>query len=458
MKDNYNVEGENIFHWQVQNEFLDIEKNLKKELARLADLRKEKENLESTKARSFKNNSKIRHKITALENEILRIDEPYIYYSLGYLYLQKDYFAEAEQYFETAYKLKTSPENNDNSPISLFSKIEIHNALGICHSRLGNHQKAIYFIEKAKNDYPLDFEIQNNLASAYFLAYDDADNDILKARYMDLAENEFKKILTTAPNNIDAIVGLGYLKIEQSEFKKQDFYDDAIKYLEIALRLSPTRRASSRVTKKLKIFILYHLGYAKIKKYENSDKLLGEKLLTSEKLLTDAAKYFQEVLLIDKDHQKAQRASEFLKKKRNPLNSATFVETIAPVFISILAITVFVLSLTSFFWKKPLEAGLSEGYFIILIFGSLAFLIAGISLPQLLKIKFGNIELEKEIKKSAPLIEDFSSITKQKSDINFSIQVISQQFNFVSDKKKGTKTEKTVDSNKQYEAANTKTA
>jgi tetratricopeptide (TPR) repeat protein len=451
IKENYNVEEENIFHWKVQTEFLDIEKNLKKELARLADLRNEKERLESHKTRSLRQTPKTRDEIAAIENDISGIDEPYIYYNLGFLYFQKGFYDEAAQYFETAYKLKNSPENIDNSQISLFSKIEIYNALGICYSRLGNHKKAITFIEKAKNEYPLDLEIQNNLASAYFQAFYDAENDYLKSRYLDLAESEFKKILITAPNNIDAIFGLGYLKIEQSDFKKQNNYEEAVKYLERALRLAPSKRASSRVTKKLKVFILYQLGYAHIKMYENSNKLLNEKLTT------DAAKYFQQVLTIDKDHQPSVRAAEILKKKRNPLNPEIFLDKIAPIIISLLALVTFVLSLTSFFWKMPLQDGLTVGYFIILSFGSLVFLIAGISLPQLLKLKVGTIELEKEIKKTAPLNEDFSSITKQRSDTNFSIQGISQQINNNKKQNKSKKTEKTTQSNKLNEAAKAKT-
>ncbi len=443
----YKVDEEHIFYWKAQNEFREIEQKLNQELDKLNDLRKKKERLESADTKIFNQSIEITEELEKVKNELSQIDEFYIYYNRGLLYFKMGRVDKALEDFETAYKINNLPENKNNSQISIFSRIELDNALGTCYSRLGNHQKAVSFIQKARNEYPEDFEIQNNLASAYLTAYYDVENDMSKTRYLNLAENEFKKILFSAPNNIDAVIGLGNTLIEKSDFKKQDFYEEAAKNFEKALSLSKSVRSSARITKKIEVSILYNLGYAHIKMYEKSNKLFSEKLLNT------ANDYFKLVINKDMNHPSAIRACEFLKKSGKSLNDETYLEKIAPYIVSFLALAIFILGFTSYLGQMPVK-DMSVGYFIIVAFGAIVFFIAGISLPLLKTLKVGNIELEKEIKKPDVQNQDFSQILKLGADTIFNIYGISKGYNKAQKRNEAAKTEKTTESNKPTETVN----
>lgn len=421
LKDNI-VDPDHTYHWRAHHEFKAIERFLKQEITDLENLQMKKKEAKSPEARD------------AIDDEISQKDEAYLNFYLGFLYFQMSLFEDASTYFEKAYQLKTSSENADDSLTEFFAQNAMRNALGNCYSNLGKHEKAISFIKRAKEEHPGDFEIQNNLASAYYRAYADAENDVVKARYLDATEKEFEAILSFAPNNIDAMIGLGYTKLEKSEFRKQDLYEDAVRIFEKVFDLTKSKKGSIRITNKSKIDLLYNLGYANIKMYESSNRFLP-----NEKLRKNANDYFLKVIELDEFHPSASRACALLKKDRIPLNPATFVEKFAHLIISFLAFLVFVLTFTSFFLKVPGKIDMGVGYFAALTFGSLIFLVAGLSLPQLLKLKVGSIELEKEIEKSTPIKEDFSFITRQRASFTSDIQGISKSKQRIKQPTKGEK-------------------
>jgi hypothetical protein len=66
----------------------------------------------------------------------------------------------------------------------------------------------------------------------------------------------------------------------------------------------------------------------------------------------------------------------------------------APVLVSLLSLAILILVQTSFFFRKP-AVNVELGYYVLLTFGALAFVAAGLYLPQVLKLKVAGVELEK---------------------------------------------------------------
>jgi hypothetical protein len=73
--------------------------------------------------------------------------------------------------------------------------------------------------------------------------------------------------------------------------------------------------------------------------------------------------------------------------------------------VAVLSVAILVLTQIGFWLRWPSSgSGTSGGadkidvsWYVVLSFGSLLFAIAGLSLPQLLKLKVGGIELEKSV-------------------------------------------------------------
>jgi hypothetical protein len=57
---------------------------------------------------------------------------------------------------------------------------------------------------------------------------------------------------------------------------------------------------------------------------------------------------------------------------------------------------VFILTQSSFFFGRPITS-IDAGYHSLLTVGALIFMVAGLYLPQLLKLKVAGIELEKRV-------------------------------------------------------------
>jgi hypothetical protein len=67
-----------------------------------------------------------------------------------------------------------------------------------------------------------------------------------------------------------------------------------------------------------------------------------------------------------------------------------------PWLLTILSLVGFFLSQANLFFSVPGKQ-IDIGYYILLTFGSLMFILAGLSLTQLLKLKVAGIELEKSV-------------------------------------------------------------
>jgi hypothetical protein len=110
-------------------------------------------------------------------------------------------------------------------------------------------------------------------------------------------------------------------------------------------------------------------------------------------LLHKALKDFKNCFSNDRDHHKAKRAQEKLQKRLSQFASQQLWETVGPWTIFLLSVIVFGLSQYSFFCAS--FKIISQGYYVLLTFGSLLFGVASLYLPQILKLKVGVLVLEK---------------------------------------------------------------
>lgn len=107
----------------------------------------------------------------------------------------------------------------------------------------------------------------------------------------------------------------------------------------------------------------------------------------------------------DPDYRKAPVAIEKITKRRRQGRSELLVDVIGPLGISIAAAAVFLFAQLNFlfqgtairtWFRLPALSSVTEpAVYSLLTFGSLLFMIAGLYLPKVLKLKVGGIELEK---------------------------------------------------------------
>ncbi|HOK39909.1 MAG TPA: tetratricopeptide repeat protein [bacterium] len=170
-------------------------------------------------------------------------DSPLLYNKLGSIYLSKNKYDEAFNYFEKAFKL------NPNY-------VGINNNLG--HLLLKNKQydKALFFFNRELNLNPNNAEVWNNIGNIfnelneyekaiaaynkaleknpdYFLAYNNIGIVLSKIKKFDLAEQYFLKALDLYPLHYETLNNIGLLYTEAGQ------YDKAYIFFEKVLELKP---------------------------------------------------------------------------------------------------------------------------------------------------------------------------------------------------------------------------
>ena len=148
----------------------------------------------------------------------------------------------------------------------------------------------------------------------------------------------------------------------------------------------------------------YARGYARVKLYEES------KTLRKESMLHEAYKDFEECVKNNPEHHKAKRAFKKMEARIARFSPESVRGKWGPFIIIGLSFLTFVFSQVGFFSVKIIPIG----YHILLTFGSLLFIVVGLYLPHILKLKVGGIELEKssvdQIRTTTPLGIEKSSV------------------------------------------------
>ena len=311
-----------------------------------------------TKAREFYKSAEKLLKVHIKEsdqfNDVLR---------LGNLYGLMGEYEKAEEVLLKAQK------KNENSA-------EVMNVLGIVCERRKRFKKAVQCFEKAVRRKPESFTFRSNLAEAY-----------LKTKRVEEAEEEYQKILRITPNHVESQIGMGEVYTAMGDEGEEEMYEAALEHYIAALKLAKSPASSRRLRRKELAALHYSRGYARVKHYEASNASKDVKLLHN------ALKVFKECALKDPDHHKAKRAVARLKERLRFFSGNHIRDVVAPWAIFLLSTVVFLAIQAGFYFKFPAEIDVK--LYVPMTFGLLIFMVAGIYLPQVLRLKVGSIELEK---------------------------------------------------------------
>jgi tetratricopeptide (TPR) repeat protein len=260
---------------------------------------------------------------------------------------------------------------------------------GVLQSRWKNYEKSLEYLQTAARLRRDSLKLKADLGEVYLKLERSAD-----------AETEYIKVLKLAPENVEALIGLAQVYIELAEQGDADYFVKAEQHLSSAIKHGTDETGSKRLAGS-ELGQLYYLhGYILVKLFETD--LKSKAWWSNAWRLFSAERDIRKCVQYDPEHIKAAQALEKLKTGRQqqlwrPL------ELLGPLLLCVLATIVFTLAQISFFFPdaRVFGAGLksalsdSPGYYALTTFGALTFFIAGLYLPQILKLKVGAITLEK---------------------------------------------------------------
>jgi tetratricopeptide (TPR) repeat protein len=312
--------------------------------------------------------------VELLRNKLGTAEEIQALPILGKLHLAMGQYEEADKYLMLAVeKIKSA---------ATTGKYETHDSdvfttLGVLYTRREDYLRAEEHFKISLRINPDDFNAWSNLAEVF-----------LRQNKTEKAEREFQKILRITPGHVDTLTGLGQLYTTMADNGDADRYEQAVYHLTVAITFATDMQGSKRLTRTNLAAVYYSRGYAKIKLYENS------KHVVTDSLLFGALDDFKTCCYYDPDHYKSRRALERLTQKISYLSPQRLTEKFGTWVMVFPSMFVFVFVQTSFFADWP-HKSLGDTAFPVLTFGSLIFIIVGLFLPQLTKLKAGGVELEK---------------------------------------------------------------
>ena len=273
-----------------------------------------------------------------MEEKKKRAETASVCLELGRLYKSMEEFEEAEKNLNQAIKLDDS-------------LADAYNYLGVIKTKRGDYKGAIQDFKSAINREPDDTGIISNLAEAY-----------LKAKMLDQAEVEYRRVLRFAPSHIDSIIGLAETYATMGDAAKdgsrvgdaEELYTQSINYYSKVIRFAEDKDtftdASKQLTLKELSGVYYSRGYARVALHDAQTR-------KSDMLLVQAQKDFRKLSKFEADEnfQKAKRAISKITERLNPLSVQNLEQRIGPVLISFLAFVLFVASLFVFIKGKPEE-------------------------------------------------------------------------------------------------------
>ncbi|HVS82948.1 MAG TPA: tetratricopeptide repeat protein [Pyrinomonadaceae bacterium] len=321
-----------------------------------------------------------------LRRKLDQADDPGLPFQFGQLlvtlgdYMTQDEMVRAEDYLQKA--LAKDPNSADT-----------YTNLGVLNNRKKDFTKAIQYFTDAFKLKPDDLNVWSNLAEAYLKA---ATTENADPGLKEKAEAEFRKILQAAPNHVESIIGLGEVyKAMGDVAKDEDLYARAIEQFDEGIRIADSAAGSKKLKRRDCAAAQYSAGYSKVKLYEAATTARDESLLT------DALGYFNSAKGNDPENFKAKRAAERIERRLRRYTSQRVLERLGPPVIISGAGIIFLVTQMVFLLQWPINMllrwpiSMAAGAYATLSFGALLFTVAGLSLPQLLKLKVAGIELEK---------------------------------------------------------------
>ena len=264
--------------------------------------------------------------------------------------------------------------------------------LGVLWMWKENFERAVQYFDEARRRDPDNLKARAYLAGAY-----------LKAKRVADAESAYQDILAVAPRHVESRIGLGEVYTAMGEDGETDLYQEAIENFDAAVALSTSGGASTILRGKELAAVYYSRGYARTKLYQSDQgKDHGPRLKreVKKKLLLDARNDFQSCrdecqragcTAGDPELLRAKRVLEKLKEKTSQ-SPATWLEDAGPWILVALSLVLLLATQYSFFRGGRVN---DVKYYVALTFGSLMFMLAALCLPQLSKFKISGISLEK---------------------------------------------------------------
>jgi hypothetical protein len=189
-------------------------------------------------------------------------------------------------------------------------------------------------------------------------------------------------------------MGLGSVQLEMASEESPEGYDRAVERFTTAIDLGRDggRPSSGRLLRPDLAQVHYARGYARVKLYESTGLLKKD-----EALLRKALGDFKEAVALDACQYAAKRAETQLRERSRSVSRERRRRSLGPMLVVSASLIVFAIAQVGFFlhlhhgWLR-----LGGTNYVALTFGSLLFVVAGLSLPELLRLKVGGFELEKE--------------------------------------------------------------
>jgi tetratricopeptide (TPR) repeat protein len=288
---------------------------------------------------------------------------------------------------------------------SRLKRAEIANRLGlVCHGA-DEHTEAVKHLRQALMVKPGDLTLRKDLGMA-----------LLRSKQFKAAQDEFARVLKSAPMHVDALLGAAEVCLELADDGDLDQYRVAERHLSGALDHGRNRQSGSKRLRLAEVGNIYYLrGYARTKRYESDAS--GVVSMTLLSALAD----FRQCKRADSNHPKAPGAIKKITQRVCRRVSGSSVDWFGSLVIFISGTVVFLFAQLNFafpdlFWLPVKSSPIGCNVYVVLTFGALLFMIAGLYLPKVLKLKVPGIELEKETveRVSAPSALDigrFGSLT-----------------------------------------------
>ncbi len=260
---------------------------------------------------------------------------------------------------------------------------------GLVCFRSEEHAEAAKNFRQALRVKPGDLTLRSNLGNA-----------LLKSKQFEAAQDEFAYVLKLAEGNIDALLGAAQVSIELADDGDPDQYRIAEQYLTAALSHGREKESGSKRLQQSEIANIYYMrGYARTKCYE------ADASRTLPTVLFSARSDFKKCKKADSNNRKVPLAIKKVTKHLRQRARESWVDMFGPLAIFFAGAAVFLFAQLDFifrgmairtsFWLPPQSAVTDSPAYIALTFGSLLFMVAGLYLPKVLKLKVGGIELEK---------------------------------------------------------------
>jgi tetratricopeptide (TPR) repeat protein len=261
------------------------------------------------------------------------------------------------------------------SPILRYdSDGQLHSMMGVIASRRENHDRALALFQHAISLGRNSFTDRTNVGDA-----------LRAVGRLEDAETQYWLILNATRDQVDAQLGLAetYARLGDRD-QDDEQYERAISHAEEALRRGTGARASRILSRQERAEARYLIGYACVKRQALGGLLANRTLQRARSEFDTAWKVSGQRL------EKARRARDKIRHG----NSAAREERVArigTIVVLLFAFAAFVLAQIAFFKHAPI----GDAYYVGLTCGALLFIVVGLYLPHILKLRVGSIELEK---------------------------------------------------------------